>query len=191
MQNTAVSAARRSKTSTLVECAIMIALGTVLSLVKVWEMPLGGSITLLSMLPVCLISIRHGLKWGLASAFVYSLGQVALGFSSLMSWGLTPAMWVGTLLFDYIIAFTVLGLAGIFAKKGTVGICLGVGLAVFLRFVSHFISGVIIFDIWCPDGWNVALYSICYNGAYLLPEVIITMIAAPLVVKALARVKKN
>ena len=121
--------------------AVFVALATVLSLIEVIRMPLGGSVTLLSMLPIVMISIMFGLKWGFGTAFVYALGQLALGLPEVLTWGLTPAMLIGTVLFDYIIAFTVLGIAGIFAKKGYAGICGGVALAIFLRFVSHFISG--------------------------------------------------
>lgn len=155
---------------------MMIAMSAALSMVKVWKMPLGGSVTLLSMLPVCLLSIKYGVKWGFFSAFIYSLTQLAMGFSELMSWGMTPAMWAGSVIFDYLIAFTVLGLAGIFAEKGLTGYYMGISLAMLARFLSHFVSGVIFFGIWCPEGWNTVVYSICYNGAYMLPEMIFTVI---------------
>ena len=107
--------------------AIFVALATVLSLIKVIKMPLGGSVTLLSMLPIVMISVMLGAKWGFGSAFVYSLIQLILGITldGLLGWGLTPVMLVGTILLDYIVAFTVLGIAGIFAKKGYLGICGG------------------------------------------------------------------
>ena len=157
----------------------MVALSTVLSLVKVWQMPLGGSITLLSMLPVAMISVMYGLRWGLASAFAYSLTQLGFGIfmSGLLGWGLTPAALVGAILLDYILPFTALGFAGAFRTKGYVGVCLGTALAVALRFACHFFSGAIIFDIWCE--WdNAWVYSLCYNGGYMLPELIITTVGA-------------
>ena len=100
--------------------AIFVALSTVLSLIKVYEMPLGGSVTLLSMLPVVMISIMLGLKWGIGSAFVYSLIQLIFGIAleGMLGWGLTPVMLIGAILLDYIVAFTVLGIAGAFVKKG-------------------------------------------------------------------------
>ena len=165
--------------------AVFVALATVLSFIKVIKMPLGGSVTLLSMLPVVMISVMFGLKWGFGSAFVYALGQLALGLPEVLTWGLTPAMLIGTIMFDYIIAFTVLGIAGIFADKGYKGICGGVALAVFLRFVSHFISGYVIFknlgqfEIFGGVFTNrPILYSVAYNGFYMLPELIITTAAA-------------
>ena len=165
-------------TKQLVTSAIMLALASVLSLIKVWQMPLGGSITLLSMLPVCLLSIKYGYKWGLFSAFVYSLIQMAMDFGSLMSWGMTLKIWIGCIIFDYIVAYTVLGIAGIFKDKGSMGIIAGVAIAIALRFISHVISGTIFFDIWCPEGWNVLVYSLAYNGAYMAFEMIFTIAGA-------------
>ncbi len=178
--------------------AIFIALATGLSFIKIINMPLGGSVTLLSMLPIVMISTMLGLKWGIGSAFVYSLLQLLFGITldGLFGWGLTPVMLVGTIFLDYILAFTVLGFAGMFAKKGYVGICAGTAIVILLRFVCHFISGFIIFS-------NLAqfelfgrlfenrpvLYSLAYNGLYMLPELVITVIAAAIIFK-LPQIKK-
>ena len=178
--------------------AIFVALATVLSLIKVVKMPLGGSVTLLSMLPIVMISVMLGLKWGFGSAFVYSLIQLILGIAldGLLGWGLTPVMLVGTILLDYIVAFTVLGIAGIFAKKGYAGICGGVALAVVLRFLSHFLSGFIIFknleqfELFGSLFVNrPVLYSLAYNGFYMLPELILTTVAAVILFR-LPQIKK-
>ena len=159
----------------LCTCAVMLALAAALSLIKIFEMPLGGSITPLSMLPLCLLSVMFGLKWGLGSAFVYSVIQLLLGLPAAMGWGMTPTVWVGMIIFDYLIAYTVLGIAGVFRQKKEVGALLGACLALFCRFVSHVISGTFFFDIWMPEGWSSAfLYSVCYNGAYMLPELVLT-----------------
>ena len=172
-------------TKKLTISAIMIALATVLSLIKVWEMPLGGSITLLSMLPICLVAITYGTKWGLACSFVYALGQLALSIAAVVSWGLTPLSLAGTILLDYIVPFTLLGLSGVFRNKGIWGSVIGISLSLVLRFICHFISGVIIFDIWCE--WNsVPLYSFCYNGTFMLPELILTVFGAFFVLKSSA-----
>ena len=93
-----------SKTRTLVECALMIALGTVLANIKIYELPNGGSITLFSMLPFVLISFRHGVKWGLFTGFVNSLLQMLLGFYAPPTPGLLPL--VGMILLDYVLAFS-------------------------------------------------------------------------------------
>lgn len=162
----------------MVTTAVMLALASALSLVKIWQMPFGGSITLLSMLPVAMLAIEYGPKWGFAAAFLYSLIQMALDLGSIMSWGLTPLVFVGTILFDYMLAFTSLGCAGLFRKKGSRGICAGIAMGLSLRFVCHFISGTVLFASLCPQGWNPALYSIVYNGSFMLPEMVLTMVAS-------------
>jgi thiamine transporter len=172
-----------TKTKRMVLTALLISLATVLSLIKVWKMPLGGSVTLLSMLPIAMLSIEYGIKWGISSALLYSVVQLCLDFGEVLSWGLTPAILIGTIIFDYILAYTALGISGAFRSKGIKGICSGIFIALLIRFISHFISGTILFSNWCPEGWNTALYSICYNGAYMLPEMIVTMIGASVMFK--------
>ena len=174
--------------------AVMVALASALSLIKLYKLPLGGSVTLLSMLPIVVISISLGLKWGVGSSFVYSLIQLFFGIvmDGLLGWGLTPAYLVGTIFLDYIIAFTVLGFAGAFAKKGYAGTLAGISLVFVLRFISHLFSGAILFGI--PEEWadkfnNVWLYSAAYNGSYMLPELVITLIAAAIIFR-LPQVKK-
>ncbi len=157
---------KNSKTRIMTECAILVALSTVLSFVKIWHMPWGGSITLFSMLPVCYVSVRRGVKWGLGSAFLYSVIQLILGITldGLLGWGLTGGILIACIMLDYIIAFTALGLSGIFAKKGFAGIMAGTTIAVVIRFVCHLFSGVYVFasvgKLW--DGFETAnswLYS--------------------------------
>ena len=168
------------KTKKLTLSAVMIALSAVLSMVKVYELPLGGSITLLSMLPVAAVAICYGTKYGLFVSALYAFLQIVLDLGKLMGYGMTPLTWVGCLVFDYIIAYGALGLSGIFRKKGTLGMCAGITLACVVRFISHFISGAIVFAVWCREGWNVYLYSLVYNGSYMLPELILTTIGAAL-----------
>ena len=174
-----------TKVQKLTECAIMIALATVLSLLKIWEMPLGGSVTLLSMLPICFISIRHGLGWGLGSAFVYAVLQLLLSIGEIVSWGLTPVILVGCFFLDYLVPFTLIGLAGVFRKKGTAGMLFGIILALVLRFLSHFISGIVLwtnveqFELFGRSWENRPyLYSALYNGLYMLPELVFTALGA-------------
>jgi thiamine transporter len=160
----------------------MIALATVLSLIKIYQLPLGGSVTLLSMLPIVYLSVSYGLGWGFFSAFIYSLIQLFLDLAAVSSWGLTPAIFIGCIMFDYILAFTVLGISGIFKKKGAWGVFFGVCIALALRFVSHFLSGVILFRSY--DVFNSPeLYSLVYNGSYMLPEMIFTATGAALLFK--------
>ncbi len=174
--------------------ALFIALATVLSLVKLYELPLGGAVTLLSMLPIVMVSGMLGVKWGLVASFVYSLIQLGFGIADgLFGWGLTPICLIGVILLDYIVPFTLLGLAGIAAKKGSLYLSIGTVVVMVLRFLSHFISGYVIFanfEQFVVFGQSFInrpmLYSVCYNGAYMLPELILTSIAAFLLFKVKA-----
>ncbi len=168
----------------MVEGAVMVALATGLSMIKLIPLPWGGSVTLLSMLPIVIFSIRRGFIKGLMTAFVYSVMQLLLGITvdGLLGWGLTPLALFGCIMFDYLLAFTVLGLAGVFGKNSTMRMVCGVVLALFIRFVMHYISGVMIFhsfgELW--EGFstdNTFLYSLLYNGFYMLPEIIFTAAA--------------
>ena len=183
MKNTRIKRIR-----TLCECAIMLALSVVLSYIKFWRLPFDGSITLFSMLPVSLMAIKYGWKWGLGTAFCFSWFQILQG--GVFSWGLTPGMLIGSLLLDYILAYTVLGFAGIFRKKGYLGMLGGITLVCALRFLLHFLAGII---LWANYEQFVAfgqewvgrpvLYSICYNGVYMLPETILTVAVAAILLK--------
>ena len=180
----------------LCECALMLALAVALSYVKIISLPFafGGSVTLLSMLPICLVSIKYGVAQGLSVAFLYAWFQILQG--EVFAWGLTPGMLIGSLLLDYLVAFTVLGLAGILRRRGTVGILVGVTVVCVLRFISHFLAGGILWanfeefiafgQEWFNRPW---LYSLCYNGIYMLPETVFTVLGAFFVLRtpALAR----
>ena len=177
------------KTKILVEGAVMVALATVLSFIRVFKLPWGGSITLLSMLPIVLFSIRRGVGAGLMTAFAFSLIQFAQGITDgLFGWGLTPGMLIACIFLDYLGAFTVLGIAGLFRKKELPGWIGGIALAVTLRFILHFLSGVVIWhsygELW--NGFsteNTYLYSFLYNGCYMLPELIFTLAGAVALLK--------
>ncbi len=175
---------RNKKLQILIEGAVMVALATVLSLIKIYKLPWGGSVTLLSMLPIIVFSIRHGVLNGLGVSFVYSLIQLGFGivFDGLIGWGLTPGMLIACMVFDYIFAFTILCIAGLFRTKGLAGQVAGAAIAIFLRFISHVLSGVYVFasagKLW--EGFetdNSWLYSIVYNACYMLPELIFTLAA--------------
>ena len=173
-----------SKTRILVECALMIAAGTVLSNFKIYELPNGGSVTFLSMLPFVLVSFRHGAKWGLFTGFVNSLLQMLLGFYAPPAPGLLPL--VGMILLDYVLAFTLLGLAGAFAKpfrNRLVGVAVGTAAVCLIRYLCSFLSGVLIWGN-LSDGLPAWIYSLTYNGSYMLPEAILTVVAVVLLYKA-------
>jgi len=176
----------KKNTQRLALTAIMLALASVLSMIKIFQMPLGGSVTLLSMLPIALVSIKYGVKWGTFTSLMYAIIQLVFGiiFDGVLGWGLTPVVLVACFVFDYILAFGILGLAGLFRKKGLVGICGGIAMTLCLRFASHVFSGTVLFASFMPEEWsNPFLYSICYNGAFMLPELVITMIGAIILFK--------
>lgn len=174
---------QNTKTLKLVEGAIMIALAVVLSFIKFKFLPFGGSITLVSMMPIMIYSIRHGIAWGMLVSVVYAFIQMFIDLGEVIGWGLNVPMLIGCLLFDYIIAFSVLGLAGMFRSKNVAGGLAGIIVAIVLRYISHVISGFVIFKsaglIW--EGLeinNSLLYSLAYNATYLLPEMVFSIIVA-------------
>ena len=170
------AASGRTRTRMLCEGAIMVALAQILSYIKIMELPNGGSLTPV-MFPLLLFAVRWGLKDGLLAGFVFGLLQLI--FDGAYAWG-----WQSMLL-DYLVAFPPLGLAGLFKGKkwgifaGTVLGCLG-------RFIVHFISGITIYRIYAPteilgtvfDEPN--LYSLVYNGSYMLPNTILALAIAGL-----------
>jgi thiamine transporter len=151
----------RFDTKVLAEVSVMVALSLVLNFIKVYQLPQGGSITLGSMVPVLLISFRRGPKVGVFSGVVFGMAQMLLD-----GWFYSP---VGMFL-DYPLAFGALGLAGIFRKTPLIGVV--VSLAT--RFLSHFISGVVFFGMYAPEGMSPLIYSAVYNGSYMLPEMVIS-----------------
>ena len=190
----------------LAESAMMVALGTVLSLIKVYEAPFGGSVTLLSMAPVILLSLRRGVKVGLPAAFVYSVLQLILGINN-VAWVPSAGGRILCILFDYILAFSVLGLAGAATmlcptgnEKTNLWIAAVVGTlaVVLLRFACHIVSGAVIWyalDLeWYADDpghivhkYGAWLFSLVYNAGFMVPETLETVIGVPLLAKALAR----
>ena len=173
------------------EGAVIIALAFVIELVCVWLnaisgvsalLVFGGTITI-SMLPIAYYSYRRGIGWGVGVGFVYSLLQMMLGFY------IPPAnkWWAVVLcvLLDYVLAFSVVGMANLFAKPfgknrlagygvGAVSVCL-------IRFVCSFFSGVILWGSYAPEGMNVWVYSLAYNASYMLPNAILTGIFAVII----------
>jgi thiamine transporter len=175
------------KVRTLCVSAIMLALATVLSLIKIWQFPWGGSITLGAMLPIAIVAICYGTGNGLFTAFLFSCIQLFLSLGEIMSWGLTTEMLIGTIILDYILPYTLIGLSGLFAGKGNKGKICGTVFAILLRYASHVVSGVVLWHsagmLW--EGLNIEnewLYSLAYNACYMLPEMIITVVLAWLIV---------
>ena len=204
-------------TQRLTTSAVMLALAAILAmvcaLIPFLNLPFGGGFTIASMLPIVLISYMYGIRWGIFSSAVYSLMQIVMDLylgkgSTIMALFLPEGdefmgygAAIAILFIDYIVAYSVLGLGGIFRKKiknKAVALSLGVAFALTLRYVAHIISGFIFYGAWAEwffsqenfysiGGWILdsfsgkglaLIYSIFYNGLYMIPEIIITVVAA-------------
>ena len=173
----------------MTESAIMLALAFALSSAKLFEMPLGGSVTVASMLPIMLISFKWGNRAGLATAFLYSITQAlqALAEGNVFPYCEGIDTLIICIVFDYIFPFTILGLAGVFygkLKNTNVDFVVGACFVVFLRFCSHFITGVYIWKQWAPDGMGKYLYSFLYNGGFLGVDFAILMVVLVLMLRS-------
>ncbi len=163
----------------LVESGLLLALAAVLSIVKLLDLPYGGSITACSMLPVILIAYRHGVRYGIFAATAYALIQLLLGTSTL-SYFTSPLSIVAVIVLDYLVAFAVLGLGGVFRHNRPQGqaLVLGVLLTGALRYLCHVIAGCTVWaGLSIPDS-AALVYSLAYNATYMLPEVLVTALGA-------------
>ena len=169
------------KLRALCEGAVLVAIAQVLSYLKIWEMPWGGSVVL-SMVPLVLYAVRWGLGAGLLSGFVFGVlqfmfdGGFAIGWQSIIG--------------DYLVAFTVLGLAGLVARRKT-GVFTGTLIAGFARFLVHYVVGATIWAAYMPDTFfgltmhSPWFYSLLYNLAYMLPNIAITLVVFAIAYKPL------
>ena len=207
----------QNKTKRLTESAMLLSIAIVLELVSkmfIPEMPFGGQVTLASMLPVVLISYRHGVRWGLVAGLAYACVEMVLGAKTVAAAFQPGYFGDGTLILkaflmcvlDYLGAFTLLGLGGIFRNRISdpgKALCWGSVLALSARYLCHVVSGYILFAGWAEwfftqDGfpaWGAALverlspemlgmvYSLVYNGMYMVPEMILTALTAVLVAR--------
>lgn len=168
----------------IAEAGVMLALAFVLHLVKIYQAPQGGAVTAGSMIPLILFAIRWGVGPGALVGAVFGLLQLIVEPNVLA--GISVTSVILSILLDYIIAFGLLGLSGLY-RKNAAGIFIGVFLGIFGRFVSHLISGVVIWGSFAPEGMNPWLYSLVYNGTYLLPELIISIVIIALLYNPLKR----
>ena len=203
--------------------ALAAALAFVCAYIPFLNLPFGGGFTVASMLPVVLISYIYGVRWGLVSATVYSLIQLAFGaftgggyVISLFTVGSDDFMGyraaICICLVDYLLAYTLLGLGGAFRNrlKKAPALVLGTIFALTLRYLAHIVSGYVFFGAWADwffsqDGFYAVgerilstfsgdalgiVYSVFYNGLYMVPEIVITAVAAAFVA-AIPQIKKN
>lgn len=184
---------KNTKIVKLTECAMLLALSIILSFVTVYHMPMGGGITLLSMLPVMLVSIKYGIGTGLSVSLTFALFQLLQGILSgnVFVYCTTARAQIICALFDYIVPFAVLGFAGIFVNIGKKNSSInayilkavsGIAIMIFLRFVCHYITGVVIWGQWA-ENMSPYLYSLIYNAQYMLPECIFTAVAAAILLR--------
>ena len=148
-------------TRILAEVSVFVALATILSFIKIYTFPQGGSVTAGSMVPILWLAIRRGPRIGLFSGTVYGIVQLLV-----LPFVYHPIQ----VLLDYPLAFGVLGVMGFFKRKVLIGVILGI----LGRFIMHFLSGVIFFGSFAPEGVSPLVYSALYNGSYLIPEIVIS-----------------
>lgn len=164
---------QKSSLRALTEGAVMVALAQILSYIKLWQMPWGGSVVL-AMVPIILYAVRWGLAKGLVASFALGClqfmfdGGFAIGWQSIVG--------------DYVLAYGVLGLAGLFhGKKG--GIWLGTLVGGFARFLVHYVVGATIWAEYMPETFlglsmhSPWFYSLLYNLTYMGPNIAITLVA--------------
>ena len=171
------------KVRALCEGAVLLAVAQILSYIKLWEMPWGGSIVL-SMVPLVLYAVRWGLGAGLLNGFLFGVlqfmfdGGFAIGWESIIG--------------DYLLAFTVLGLAGLFARRRS-GVFLGTLVAGGARFLVHYVVGATIWAAYMPETFfgmtmhSPWFYSLLYNLAYMLPNIAITLVVFAIAYKPLGK----
>lgn len=164
----------------LTEAALSVALAFVLSFIKLLDLPFGGSISL-EMVPLILFALRQGAAAGILTGAVY--GMLSLAVDPFI---VHPVQ----VLFDYPVAFGALGLAGLF-RPTTLGTIFGVLLATAARFAAHFVSGVVFFAAYAPEGWNPLVYSAAYNAVYLVPSLVIAVVGVRLLLAALGRARPS
>lgn len=166
---------KRTSTRILVECSMMLALATVLSMLKLVEMPYGGSVTLASMLPILIVAYRHGVRYGLLCGACYALMQQLLGLKNL-SYFTTWYSVVAVIVLDYLLAFVLIGLGGAFRKKmksQSLSLFCGCVLVCVVRYVLHTLSGATVWAGLSIPSEAALVYSLGYNATYMLPETII------------------
>jgi len=165
-----VETSSETDTRVLAEVAISVALAYVLNMIIMYQLPQGGSITLGSMVPILLVAFRRGPRIGVFAGTVFGLVQLFLG-----GYWFTLAQ----VILDYPLAYGLLGLAGYFRKSPMVG----VAVAMVMRFLAHFVSGVVFFGVYAPPELGPYVYSAVYNGSYMLPEFVISAVVIYLLIQ--------
>lgn len=162
-----------SKTKTLTEAAIMIAVAQVVSYISISPVANGGSIDC-AMLPIILFAVRHGAAWGTGAGFVFGFFQYVLGHGIAIDWT--------TIIADYLIAYAVVGLGAGLCRGRERGVYFGTLIGGGLRFLAHYIVGAVVWGKWMPEeflGMTMTtpwFYSILYNAIYMIPCILIVLV---------------
>lgn len=184
-----------NKVFRLVFSALMIAISIVLSIFK-FELPFGGSITIFSMVPLVLVSQMYGLSWGLLTCAVYGLVQMTMGLDN-FGYVSGIAAYIVVFLFDYVLAFCMMGLSALTRNMKNRSLAAGLGAIIgcTARFVCHFISGCTVWREYA-QGWEAPsfissgllqpsvlpyTYSFAYNCIYMIPETILTAVGSAII----------
>jgi len=164
--------------------ALCVAMAALLSALKLFTMPQGGSVTPASMLPILLFAWIYGMPAGCAAGLVYGVLQLTLG-----AYIIHPMQF----LLDYILPFTVLGLAGLFRGQSAKALPAAIWAGGTVRFIIHVLSGVLYFASYAPEGQSPLVYSMLYNGSYMLPELVIctAIVLIPQIATLLSRLKRQ
>ena len=168
---------RKLRTRQLVESAVLLALGFILSMLKIKLIPGGGSVTLASMLPIVFLAFKYGPAWGTLCGFIHGMLQVVEG-GGLFPPADTALSYILVFILDYALAWAAVGLiAGLvrnMSKSPRISVAAGAALGILGRFACSFTSGVIIWASYAPEGQSPVVYSLLQNATVFLPEIAIT-----------------
>ena len=173
---------KHEKTRMLCEAAIFIAMAEILSLIKLYEFPNGGSVTL-EMLPIILFAARYGCGWGTGAGLVFGTLTYLIGSKFSIDWT--------TIICDYFLAFVALGFgAGLLPRRKS-SVFYGTVIGGMMRFLVHYLIGVFVWGKYMPDeffGMTMTspwFYSLLYNGSYMLPSIVLCLLVFALLYKPL------
>lgn len=178
-----MKSASHLKLRALCEGAVLVALAQVLGYIKLFELPQGGAVCL-SMMPIFIYCARWGFGAGMLASFAFSILQLLL--DGAYAWG-----WQ-SILGDYVVAYTVLGLAGLFAKEKN-GFFIGSAVGSLARFIVHYLVGVWVWGEYMPESFfgmtmtTPWLYSALYNGSYMLLDLAFCLLLGWLLWKPLGK----
>lgn len=169
-----------SEAKVIAEIVVFGALSAVLYIIRPFSLPFGGAITLGSMVPVMWLSLRRGVRVGFIAGTIFGILGLLIDVLLLPYSPITNPVQV---VLEYPIAFGMIGLAGLLGKDSELRVFLGVGISVLVKFLLHFIAGVVFWYWSVPEGWNHVAWAVVYNGSFLLPEFVISAVLIYILMK--------